>query len=106
VTDKYGVKPAVVITADELADIEAPFVVDIAGRQYALKSINGFSLDDASDIGDIANEDALKALPLIAYDEESEEFLRKAGSGILKAVLRSWFESQEVTLGESGSSES
>lgn len=106
-SDKYGkVKPSVVITADELADLEAPFVVDVAGEQYALKSINGFSVDDASDIADIAEEDVVKVLPLIAVDKESEEFLRSCGSGVLKAVIRSWFESQDVSLGESGSSAS
>lgn len=103
---RYGkAVPAVVITADQLADLQAPFVVEVAGEQYGLKSINGFSIEDAVALGEIADEDVLKLLPAIAADEESEVFLREVGSGVLKAIIRSWFDSQDVSLGESGSSE-
>lgn len=101
---KYKSAPAVVISAEQIEELEQPFVVDAGGKQYALKSVNAFSIDDFSQVADIAMEDVSKLPPLIAYDKDSEKFLRTCGAGLLKAIVTRWMDSQGVTLGESESS--
>ncbi len=102
---KYSQPAALVITGDEVEQLTAPFVVEVAGKAYALKSPNSVTLDDFGEIVDVAEEDLSKLPPLLAHDKPSETFLRTCGIGVMRLIFERWIESQHVTLGESSSSE-
>lgn len=101
---KYTSAPAISISAEEVEQLSAPFVIEVAGEQFALKGVNSLSLDDFGMIIDTADSDVTKLPPLLAYDEPSEGFLRSCGAGVLKEIFLHWMESQKVSLGESSSS--
>lgn len=101
----YGVAPEFSIEGDELDALLQPFVFSIGGEQYALKSVNSFSIDDYGDVLDLAEEDVAKVVGLVALDDRTTDFLKSTGAVIVKRVLQQWIASQGVTPGESDSSE-
>jgi len=99
--------PDLVITDEEIAELEAPWRVEVGSRgTITLKSSNSFSLDDFYTVADKADEDPRQVVDLITYDTESAELLRRSGRGILERILTGWFGAIGVRPGESDSSES
>lgn len=101
-----GADAAFEVTADELEEIAKPWVFTVAGETYALKSQGTFSLDDMEAVADLADEDMLKAVPMVCADDRTEAFLRKAPAAVLTRVLDAWFRAVGTSVGESDSSES
>lgn len=103
-------KPApaaqLVITDDEIAELELPWRVELGSRgTVTLKSSASFCLDDYYTIADKADEDPRQILDLIAYDDGSAKLLRTIGHVVLKRILTGWFAHVGVATGESVSSE-
>lgn len=104
-TNKYSRPASVTISAEEMEEIAEPFVIEVAGKQYALKSPNAMSLDDFGEAVDMAEADLAKIPPMLAYDKASEQFLRHCGIGIMRVIFEKWIDTTDVTLGESSSSD-
>lgn len=98
--------PALEITVDEINDLTLPYVVAVAGKTYALKSANSFSLDDYYRLAEQADLDPREVIDTIAIDKATNTFLRSTGQGVLTRILKAWFQTVGVTPGESDGSES
>lgn len=98
--------PDLEISAEEVAELEQPFVVSVAGQIIALKGSGSFSLDDYTSVTGVIEEDPIKGIDLIAYDKASASTLKGVGHKILQKVLVAWFRTEGLTPGEPDSSES
>lgn len=94
------------ISADEIIELEKPFVVNVGGQVIALKGSGSFSLDDYTSVTGVIEADPVKAIDLVAYDEASADALRAAGHKVLQKILVGWFKTEGLTPGEPDSSES
>lgn len=97
--------PALTITADEVEDLLKPYVFEISGEVYALKSTDAFTVEDYGTIIDDATEDLVTVIDTIAFDERSSKALRTVGITIMRRVFEGWVASQGVGPGESESSD-
>lgn len=97
--------PALVITAEEVAEATAPFVIAYAGTTYQLRNPNALSVDDAVAVGKTSEDSMLDALAMVADDDKTAAWLRSMPNVFLAKVFKAWDEQFGVDSGESDGSE-
>lgn len=98
-------EPALVITADEIADAARPLVVAYGDRTLTFANPNSLPLDEVETVLDALKESPVGGMQEAAHDDETRDVIPGLPFAVVMRIGRMWDDRLDLSLGESGGSE-